>query len=147
MNRDISPGLFDRVLSNKALLGAGLLVARLFMAAVFIRFGIGKIIHRPQMQLYMEAHGVPSELIYLTIVVQLGFGLMVVLGYQTRFAALMLAGFCVIATLLFHTDFSVQGEETNFYKDFAIAGGFLFMIAAGPGPFSIDDFRKRLITD
>jgi putative oxidoreductase len=143
MDRDTPRDLFDLILDNEAFRGAALLVARLFMAAVFIRFGIGKIIHRPQRQSYMEAHGVPPELIYLAIVVQLGFGLMIALGYQTRFAALMLVGFCVIAPSLFHTDFSLQGEESQFYKDFAIAGGFLFVIANGPGPLSLDALRHR----
>ena len=138
MSRDSRSDLFAIVLNNQALQGPFLLVARIFMAAVFLTFGVGKILHWARMQEYMEAHGVPGSLISLAIVVQIGFGLLVVLGYQTRFAALMLAGFCIIATSLFHTQFSVTGELSHFTKDFAIAGGFLFMIAYGPGPLSLD---------
>ena len=138
MGRKFSSDLFISVLNNNALIGPCLLVARIFMAAVFLTFGIGKIIHMGRMQSYMEAHGVPGGLISLAIVVQIGCGLLVVLGYQTRFAALMLAGFCIVATSLFHTQFNVPGELSHFTKDFAIAGGFLFMIAYGPGPLSLD---------
>jgi putative oxidoreductase len=113
------------------------------MAAVFLVFGVGKILHRPQMESYMEAHGVPAELIFLAIAVQIGFGLLVAVGYRTRFAALMLAGFCIVATSLFHTDFHAQGELAHFMKDFAIAGGFFFLIANGPGPLSLDALRYR----
>lgn len=143
MNRDTPSDLFSPILNSEALLGVVLLVGRIFMSGVFLVFGVGKILHRPQMELYMEAHGVPRELIFLAIAVQIGFGLLVALGYRTRFAALMLAGFCIIATCLFHTDFQAPGELAHFTKDFAIAGGFLFLIANGPGPLSLDVLRYR----
>lgn len=143
MNRDTPLDLFSPILDNEALLGPALLVARIFMSGVFLVFGVGKILHRLQMESYMEAHGVPGEWIFLAIAVQIGFGLLVAIGYRTRFAALMLAGFCIIATSLFHTDFQAAGELTHFTKDFAIAGGFLFLIANGPGPLSIDALRYR----
>jgi putative oxidoreductase len=132
--------LFNLVLGNPTLLGAFLLIGRLFMAAVFLTFGINKAIHTPQIQQYMAAHNVAGGLVYPVILVQIGCGVLVVLGYQTRFAALMLAGFCIVATALFHADFNVQGELAHFTKDFAIAGGFLFMIAYGPGPWSLDAY-------
>ena len=141
MKRVAPLDLFSPILDNEALLGPALLVARIFMAAVFLVFGVGKILHRPQMESYMEAHGVPAELIFLAIAVQIGFGLLVAVGYRTRFAALMLAGFCIVATSLFHTDFHAQGELAHFTKDFAIAGSFLFLIANGPGPLSLDARR------
>jgi putative oxidoreductase len=135
--------LFGLVLSNKALMGPLLLVARVFMAAVFLTFGINKAVNTPQIQQYMAAHNVPGQLVYLTIVVQIGLGALVALGYHTRLAALMLAGFCIIATSLFHADFGMPGELAHFLKDFAIAGGFLFMIAYGPGPLSLDAYLDR----
>ncbi len=135
---DLLSPILNPILKNDALLGPALLVARVFMATVFLTFGIGKIIHNTRMQEYMEAHGVTSSLLPLAIVVQLVCGTLIVLGYQTRFAALMLSGFCIIATSLFHTQFNVTGELSHFTKDFAIAGGFLFMIAYGPGPLSLD---------
>src|SRR5262249_37576708 len=110
---------------------------------VFMTFGIGKILHNARMQAYMEAHGVPPQLISLAILVQIVGASLIVLGYQTRWAAMMLAGFCVIATCLFHTNFHAGGELAHFTQAFAIAGGFLFMIAYGPGPLSLDARLSR----
>jgi putative oxidoreductase len=135
--------LFELVLGHPALMGPFLLIGRLFMAAVFLTFGINKAINTPQIQQYMAAHNVAGVLVYPVILVQIGFGALVAFGYHTRFAALMLAGFCIIATALFHADFHAQGELAHFTKDFAIAGGFLFMIAYGPGPWSLDAYLVR----
>jgi putative oxidoreductase len=135
--------LFGLVLNNPTLLGLWLLVGRVFMAVLFLTFGINKAINTPQIQQYMAVHHVPGQLVYLTIAVQVGFGALLAVGYRTRFAALMLAGFCMIATSLFHTDFHAPGELAHFLKDFAIAGGFLFVIAHGPGRFSIDAYLQR----
>jgi putative oxidoreductase len=134
---------FSTVLSRSATIGPLLLIARVFMAAVFVIFGVYKIVFNAKMKGYMKAHGVPGVLIYLVILVQIGGGILVVLGYQTRFAALMLAGFCIVAPLLFHTDFKNGVELAHFTKDFAIAGGFLFMLAYGPGPLSLDEHLSQ----
>jgi putative oxidoreductase len=135
--------LFAVVLNNPTLLALWLLVGRVFMAVLFLTFGINKAINTPQIQQYMAVHHVPGQLVYLTIAVQVGFGALLAVGYRTRFAALMLAGFCIIATSLFHADFHAPGELSHFLKDFAIAGGFLFVIAYGPGRFSIDGYLQR----
>jgi putative oxidoreductase len=137
--------LWTAILGNTALTGLLLLLGRIFAAVVFLVYGTNKLIHTPQMQSYMQSHNaaVPVSLIYLAIVVQIGCGALVVVGYQTRFAALMLAGFCVIATVLFHSNFSEAGEMTHFLKDFSIAGGLLFMFAHGPGPLSLDAYLER----
>jgi putative oxidoreductase len=130
-------------LSSGALLGPVLLVARVLMAAVFLIFGTYKAGNTARMQAYMTAHGVPGVLIYPVILLQIGGGAFVVLGYQTRVAALLLAAFCVVATILFHADFSNGNELAHFTKDMAIAGGFVFMIAYGPGPLSLDAYLGR----
>ncbi len=83
----------------------------------------------------------PGNLIWLAIVVQIGCGVLVAIGFQTRLAALLLAGFCLVATTIFHTNFSDLGEVSDFTKDLATAGGFLFVAAFGPGPLSVDALR------
>jgi putative oxidoreductase len=135
---------FKAVLRNDALVAGGLLVARLLLAVPFLTFGTSKVLHTAQIQQYMLAHHVAPNLVYLTIAVQIGFGACMAIGYQTRLAAMMLAGFCMIATSLFHTDFSLAGELAQFTKDFAIAGGFLFVIAQGPGWLSADSYLERV---
>ena len=135
---DVGHDFFDTALRNEKLVAIVLLIARLFMSAVFVLFGVMKIVNNATMRQYMVLHGVPDVWLNLAILVEIAFGLMVLLGWKTRFAAMMLAGFCIIATSLFHTQFGVSGELAHFTKDFAIAGGFLFMIAYGPGPLSLD---------
>jgi putative oxidoreductase len=118
--------------------GALLLAARTMLSIEFILFGGMKIINTRPMQDYMEAGGVPGELIWLAIVVQMLGGLCVLLGYKARLAALTLAGFCIVATLLFHTNFADLREVSDFTKDLATAGGFVFVFVFGPGAFSLD---------
>jgi len=107
---------------------------------VFFYYGTSKILHTSRMQAYMMRHNshVPTNLIYLAILTQIVPPALVLLGYKTRYGALALSGFCIIATSLFHTDFSNHAEAEQFLLDFAMAGGLLFMFAYGPGPFSLD---------
>jgi putative oxidoreductase len=125
------------------LTGAVLLVARVLLAAEFLVFGALKLVNTRSMQGYMAAHGVPGVLIWPAILVQLSAGALIVLGLWTRWAALALAGFCIVATSLFHNDFSNLGEVSNFTKDLAATGGFLFVAVFGPGPISIDQWLSR----
>jgi putative oxidoreductase len=126
-----------------AFLAPALLIARIFMSAEFIFFGSMKLANLRDMQDYMEAAGVPGELIWLVIPVQVVGGLCILLGLHTRLAALVMIGFCLTATLLFHTNFADMREVSDFTKDLATAGGFLFLFAYGPGPLSIDAWLKR----
>jgi putative oxidoreductase len=62
----------------------------------------------------------------------------IILGWQTRVAALLLAGYALLAALIFHTNFANQIEMIMFLKNVSIAGGYLLLVANGPGPLSID---------
>ncbi len=136
------------VSSNPAFMGLLLVVGRIFAAVLFLYYGTFKILHTPQMQAYMVKHNssVPTNLIYLAILTQIVPPALVLLGYKTRYGALALAGFCIIATSLFHAEFGNHGEVEQFLLDFAIAGGLLFMFANGPGLFSVDVWLSRART-
>jgi putative oxidoreductase len=112
---------------------------------VFLYFGISKILHTAEVEAFMTRHNphVPLNLVYLAIVVQIVPPLMVLFGYKTRYAALILAGFCIIAPSLFHADFANRSEVEHFFLDFATTGGFLFMFAYGPGSLSLDAWLAR----
>jgi putative oxidoreductase len=120
-----------------------LLAARLLMAVEFVLFGVMKVVNNGSMQHYMQGHGVPGVLIWPALLVQIGAGVMVAVGYRTRFAALVLAGFCLVATAIFHSNFADLGEVSNFTKDLATAGGFLFLAVFGPGSLSLDGHTRR----
>jgi putative oxidoreductase len=117
-----------------------LVIGRILSTLPFVSAGTNKIVHTPQMQAYMVRHNshVPVNLIYLAILTQIVPPALVLLGYKTRYAALALSGFCIIATVLFHNEFGSNAELEHFLLDFAMAGGFLFMFAYGPGAFSLD---------
>ncbi len=84
---------------------------------------------------YMESVGVPGMMLPLTILVEFGGGLALLLGFQARFAALGLAGFSLITALLFHGG---AEDAINFMKNMAMTGGLLFLMLHGAGKFSID---------
>jgi putative oxidoreductase len=91
---------------------------------------------------YMAQFGVSPSLLPLVIIVELGGGLCVAFGLLVRPSALALAGFCVLAALLFHRDGSYN-ETLQLQKDIAIAGGFLILAAHGAGGWSLDAWIKR----
>ena len=119
-----------------------LLIARCFLAFPFVVFGTMKYINMGRMQAYIEAGGLPGEVIWAVIPLQVLCGLAVAIGMFSRIAAVLLCGFCILATSLYHTSWSVSGELASFTKDFATAGGFIFLIVFGPGRLSFD-FRLR----
>lgn len=115
-----------------------LLVGRVLISYMFILSGYDKIVHLEGNQGYMEMVGVPGILIYPAILVEILAGIAVLVGYQTRIAAVLLAGFCVLSGFLFHFDPADQMQMISFNKNIAIAGGFLFLVAMGPGSLSVE---------
>lgn len=119
------------------------LAGRIMLAAIFVQSGWGKIARFDGTQAYMQKAGVPGSLLPLVIATELGLGLLVVVGWQTRIAAFLLAGFTLLAAILFHYEPSNSGQMIQFMKNIAIAGGFLTLVAHGAGPWSIDG-RSRV---
>jgi putative oxidoreductase len=119
------------------------LLARLFLAYIFIIEGWGKIGDYAATGNYMEANGVSAALLPLVILTELGGGILVAAGFATRYAAAALAGFCLLTAMLFHTDFSNFEQVIHFNKNIAMTGGFLAIVAFGPGAWSIEAWRKR----
>lgn len=117
------------------------LAARLLLAFVFVAEGLAKIQDYGGTTDYMQAYGVPGGLLPLVILTELGGGLLVAAGLWTRWAAFALAGFCGLTALLFHADFANPDQFIQFEKNLAIAGGFLALVAFGPGRWSLDGLR------
>jgi putative oxidoreductase len=117
-------------------------VGRVLIAVLFLASGWGKIGGYGGTQAYMQSAGVPGGLLPLVILVELAGGLAIVAGLFTRPAALVLAGFSILAALLFHTG-SDQVQQIMFFKNLGLAGGFLFLMANGAGRFSVDHWRRR----
>ncbi len=113
------------------------LAGRILIAAIFITAGWSKIGGYAGTQGYMESVGVPGALLPLVILLELGGGLAIVAGLLTRVTALALAGFSIISAVLFHGG-ADQMQQIMFMKNFAMAGGFLFLVANGAGRISVD---------
>lgn len=114
---------------------ASLFGARVLLAYIFIVAGWGKISGYEATVGYMQAMGVPSELLPLTILLELGGGLAILLGLQTRVIAALLAGFSIVSAVLFH---AAPEDAVNFMKNFAMAGGFVLLMLSGAGAWSLD---------
>ena len=126
------------MLNTPALRDAALLAGRILLAAMFILGGWGKIGGYAGTQAYMASKGVPGMLLPLVILTELGGGLAILAGFQTRLVAILLAGFTLLAGLIFHYLPADQMQMILFMKNLAIAGGFLALFAAGPGRYAVD---------
>jgi putative oxidoreductase len=123
---------------NSSINNAAQLLGRILLAVIFIRSGWGKISGYETTSAYMGKAGVPGSLLPLVIIVELLGGLLIVIGWQTRLAAVALAGFCLLSAYFFHFDFGNQAQAIQFMKNVAIAGGFLVLAGSGPGAWSVD---------
>ena len=115
------------------------LVARILLAHIFILAGISKITGFDGTQGYMESVGVPGMLLPLVIILELGGGLALLVGWQTRLISYAVAAFTVIAAVIFHSNFADQMHMIMFMKNFAIAGGLLLLAEHGAGDYSFDN--------
>ena len=116
----------------------GPLLARVMLAHIFILSGFGKITGFAGTAGYIASKGLPMAevLTVLTILIELGGGLLILVGWQARWAATAIFLFIIPVTLIFHP-FWVQGETISFMKNLAIMGGMMMIIAYGSGPYSL----------
>ena len=114
------------------------LIGRIFISLIFLVAGAGKILNYEGTIGYMESFAVPGYLLIPAIIIEILFPLLVIVGYKTKFSAIILALFAILLAVIFHTDFSNQMQLMSFLKNFAIAGGFLIIFIRGAGKYSID---------
>lgn len=114
------------------------LLGRLGLSLIFLISGWGKIAGYAATQGYMDSVGVPGALLPLVIALELGGGLALLAGVFTRWTSLALAGFSVVSALIFHANFADPIQSILFWKNIAMAGGFLVLAANGAGALSLD---------
>jgi len=126
--------------SNVAALG------RLLLSLLFVLSGLSKLAAPAAIQGYIASVGLPLPTVgyAIAIVVELGFGLALLVGFRTRLVAAVLAVFTLAVAFLFHNNFADQNTLVHFLKNIAIAGGLLQLVAFGGGSFSLDARRLRL---
>lgn len=122
------------------------LAGRIAMAALFLFSGIGKVAAPAATIGYIGAAGLPLAPVglALAVAVELGGGILLVLGLFTRPVAVAMAAFSIATAIFFHSDFSDQNMLVHFLKNVAIAGGFLQIVTFGPGSLSLDARRAAI---
>lgn len=125
-------------MNERFLFDAGDLAGRILLGLLFVLEAFMKLSAYTEAVRYTIAYGVPAQMLPMAIALELGAGLAMIVGWQTRIAAFLLSGFCVMVALIFHTKFSDLNQLIHFQKDFALAGAFLVVWARGAGGFSID---------
>ncbi len=116
---------------------------RVLLAALFIPAGFAKISGYEGTQGYMDAMGVPGALLPLVIILEIGGGIALLVGLKTKWMALALAGFTLVAAVLFHYQPADQIQMILFMKNIAVTGGLALLIAIGGGKFSADGFLNK----
>jgi len=118
------------------------LLGRLFMSSLFILYGYKKLTGFAGTEAYMSKFGVlasaPMVFAGISVIVELGGGLLILAGLKTRCVALVCAIYVLIAALIAHTNFADPNQMSHFFKNMAIVGGFLMLMANGAGAYSLD---------
>ena len=117
-------------------------LGRILLSSLFLIEGVRKFFFQEETIMYMEDYGIPGILLFPSIVLEVLFPILLIIGYKTRFSASIMALFTLTVAIIFHTNFENQMELIIFLKDFAIAGGFLIIAANEPKICSIDYYLK-----
>ena len=122
----------------------GPLAGRILLSAIFIFAGFNKITGFENTAAYMASKGLPMAevLLVLTIIIELGGGILILVGWHARWAATAIFLFIIPVTLTFHPFWSFEGQDAmhqynNFMKNLAIMGGMIYIMVYGSGPLSM----------
>ena len=118
------------------------LIGRIFISAIFLISAYNKIFSIDGSMSWMEGFGVPGFLLYPAIALEIILPLCIIIGYQARIAAGLLAIFCFATAFIFHLDFIDPMQKISFLKNIGLAGGFLFIVANGTKDWAIGTKKK-----
>ena len=118
------------------------LIGRIFISALFLISAFNKVFNLEGSMGWMEGFGMPGFFIFPAIAIEIILPILVIVGYQARVAAGILAIFCLMTAFIFHFDFSNQSQLVSFLKNIGLAGGFLFIVANGTKDWAVDREKK-----
>jgi putative oxidoreductase len=128
--------------------GIPVVVARVLLALMFVLAGIGKLTGLEGTAGYIASQGLPAPMLLAVAagVVELVAGVLLIIGWQARWAALALAAFTLVASVIFHNYWAMPAEQQMmqqlmFMKNLAVTGGLLYVFAFGAGALSLDARR------
>lgn len=128
---------------NATLVASAEVAGRFLLALLFLLSGVGKLGAYGATAAYMSANGVPGALLPAVIAIEVLGALAIILGWKTRVVAFLLAGFSLLTAITFHNNLADQIQMIMFFKNLAIAGGFLLLVAHGAGRLSLDGRAAR----
>ena len=119
-------------------------LGRLLLASLFIWAGFGKLMNPSGTAQYFASMNIPapSIAVWVVLIIELVGGILILIGFQTRWAALVLAIFCLITGFAIHLPGGDLPNMINFYKNLTMAGGFLYVVSFGAGIWSVDGPSK-----
>ena len=115
---------------------------RIFISILFIVEAIRKISFKEETIFYMEDYGVPEILFYPSLIFELVFPILLIIGYQTRISAIAMFIFTIVVTIIFHIDFGNHIQFMTLLKNLSIAGGFLIIASNEPKICTLDYYLK-----
>ena len=115
---------------------------RIFISTLFIVEAIRKISFKEETIFYMEDYGVPEILFYPSLIFELVFPILLIIGYQTRISAVAIFIFIIVVTVIFHNDFENQIQFMALLKNLSIAGGLLIIASNEPKICTLDYYLK-----
>ena len=124
-------------------------IARILLALLFVLASFGKLTGLEGTAGYIASRGLPAPMLLAVAagVVELVAGVLIIIGWQARWAALALAAFTLVATFIFHNFWAVpeaqqMTQQLMFMKNISVVGGLLFVFAFGAGALSLDARRN-----
>jgi len=119
---------------------AAALIGRLFFSSMFLVFGYGKLTGFAGTVSYMSSRGLPAPALFtvLAIIIEIGGGMLMLVGYETRLVSLGLAIYVLLSAFIGHSHVGDLNQFQHFMKNMALIGGSLAFVAHGGGAYSLD---------
>jgi putative oxidoreductase len=120
-------------------------LGRLMIGGIFVLSGVGKLSQQAGITAAIAHAGLPLAPLgyFVALAVEIGFGLLLALGWRTRAVALVLAIWCLVTAVFFHNNFADQNMMIHFLKNVMIAAGLLQIVHFGPGAISLDGKQAK----
>src|SRR5277367_2870385 len=121
-------------------------IGRLLMAVMFLMSGFGKVVAPQATMAWIASVGLPMPTVAyaISIIIEFGGGLLLILGWQTRILGAVLSVFAIATALIFHRNVADPNQLFHFLKNIAVMGGLFQLIAFGAGGISLDARRARM---
>ena len=116
---------------------------RIFISSLFIFEAFKKFSLKEETIFYMTDYGVPEILFYPSLLFEMIFPILLIIGYKTKISAFAMFIFTIVVTIIFHSDFGDQTQLIAFLKNLAIAGGFLIIFTNEPKVCTLDYYLKN----